>query len=77
MNHPFYQNPNMQQNSPFINQQPRINNIFIQKFQQFRNMLTGNPEQIARSLLASGEMTQEQFNQYAQTADQLVGRRPF
>lgn len=77
MNHPFYQRPGQQQASPFINRQPQINNVFIQKLQQFGQMLRGDPEQIARSLLANGQMTQEEFGQYAKTADQIIGRRPF
>ena len=51
----------------------QINNMsnFISQFNQFRSAFTGNPEQRVRQLLQSGQMTQEQFNQLAETANQL------
>lgn len=33
------------------------------------------PEQIVRQKIQNGEMSQEQFNQFAQIADRLTGRR--
>ena len=33
------------------------------------------PEQIVRQKIQNGEMTQEQFNQYANIADRLTGGR--
>ena len=33
------------------------------------------PEQIVRQKIQNGEMTQAQFNQFAQIADRLTGRR--
>lgn len=33
------------------------------------------PEQIVRQKIQNGEMTQEQFNQFASIADRLTGRR--
>ena len=44
---------------------------FINRFNQFRSTFSGNPEQQVRQLLQSGRMSQEQFNQLAQTANQL------
>ena len=46
-------------------------NNFINQFNQFRSMFSGNPEQQVKQLLSSGKMSQEQFNQFAQTANQL------
>lgn len=46
-------------------------NDLISQFNQFRSTFTGNPEQKVKQLLQSGQMTQEQFNQFAQTANQL------
>ena len=56
----------------FQNQTP-INGMgnFLNQFNQFRSMFTGNPEQQVKQLISSGRMSQEQFNQFAQTADQL------
>ena len=46
-------------------------NNFLTQFNQFKNTFTGNPEQQVKQLLSSGRMSQEQFNQFAQTANQL------
>ena len=46
-------------------------NNFLTQFNQFRNSFSGNPEQQVKQLLQSGRMSQEQFNQLAQTANQL------
>ncbi len=50
-------------------------NNFMQRLQQFSNMVRGNPQQIVQNLMQSGQMTQDQFNQFSQMADQIVGRR--
>lgn len=34
-----------------------------------------SPEQIVRQKIQNGEMTQEQFNQFASIADRLTGRK--
>lgn len=44
---------------------------FLTQFNQFRSAFTGNPEQQVKQLISSGRMSQEQFNQLAQTANQL------
>lgn len=44
----------------------------INQFNQFRKTFTGDPRQQVQSLLDSGKMTQEQFNQYSQMADQML-----
>ena len=44
----------------------------MQKFAQFRRMMHGrNPRQMVQNLLSSGEMTQEQFEQLKQQANEL------
>ena len=61
-------------NSLFNDFKPQQNNPmnnFLNQFNQFKSTFTGNPEQQVRQLLSSGRMSQEQFNQFAQTADQL------
>ena len=52
------------------------NNItsMLNRFNQFRSMFMGNPEAQVKQMLQSGRMSQEQFNQIAQMANQL---RPF
>ena len=44
---------------------------FLNQFNQFRSTFSGNPEQQVRQLINSGRMSQQQFNQLAQTANQL------
>lgn len=61
------------------NQAPPQNNPFgnavqmMQQFQQFRNGFQGDPKQAVQSLLTSGRMTQEQFNQLSNMAQQFQG----
>ena len=44
---------------------------FLTQFNQFRATFNGDPEQQVKQLISSGRMSQEQFNQLAQTANQL------
>lgn len=56
--------------NPLQNPTSNFTNLLTQ-FNQFRSMFTGNPQEQVQKLLQSGKMTQEQFNQIAQTANQL------
>lgn len=44
---------------------------FINQFNQFRQTFTGNPEAQVKQMLQNGQMSQAQFEQLAQTANQL------
>ena len=46
-------------------------NPMIQLFQQVRNMFRGNPQQHVQHMLNSGKVTQEQYNQAVQMANQM------
>ena len=48
-------------------QQPGI----LQQFNQFRQNFRGNPREQVQALLNSGKVTQEQYNQAVQKANQL------
>lgn len=48
---------------------------FMNKLNEFAQMLSGNPQQITMNLINSGIMTQQQFQQYAAIADQITGGR--
>ena len=48
------------------------NNI-IQRFQQFQRMFRGNPQEQVQRLLNSGRVSQEQYNNAVQMANQLRG----
>ena len=44
----------------------------MQQFAQFRRMMQGrNPQQMVQNLLSSGQMTQDQFEQLKQQANEL------
>lgn len=53
------------------NQMP-MNNI-VKQFQQFRQMFQGDPRQQVQQLLNSGKVTQQQYNNAVQIANQFIG----
>ena len=46
-------------------------NGIIQRFQQFQQMFRGDPRQKVQEMLNSGRVTQAQYNQAVQMAQQL------
>lgn len=44
---------------------------------RLRKTMTGNPKQMVEELVKSGRMSQDQFNQYAQIANQIIGSGAF
>ena len=44
---------------------------------RLQQTMTSNPKQMVENLVKSGQMSQDQFNQYAQIANQLVGGGAF
>ena len=66
-------------NSILSNRQPNVpqgqNNVFnpqmIQQFNQFRKSFNGNPQQAVMNLMRQGIMTNAQFQQLAQMANQF------
>lgn len=59
-------------NTLFQQMQPQgpMNNI-LQRFQQFQQMFKGDPRQQVQQLLNSGKVSQSQYNQAVQMANQL------
>lgn len=53
-------------------QMPGMNGM-LQAFQQFKASFSGDPQKQVQMLLNSGRMTQEQYNQLSQMANQLMG----
>lgn len=43
----------------------------LKNFEQFKAQFSGNPQQMVQQLLSSGKMSQAQYNQLAQMANQL------
>ena len=65
---------NMMHQGQQVQQAPNQNGInpqIFQNLQTFASTLNGNPEQIVRSLLQSGRMSQGQFNTLGQQASQI------
>lgn len=52
-----------------MNQQP-MNNL-VQRFQQFKQTFSGDPRQQVQNLLNSGKVSQQQYNNAVQMANQL------
>jgi predicted amidophosphoribosyltransferase len=52
------------QNNPFEQ--------LMQQAQEFKKQFNGNPRQEVEMLLRTGKMTQQQFNQYSQIAQQVA-----
>lgn len=53
-----------------IYQQMNQNSIF-QRFEQFKRMFTGDPRQQVQNLLNSGKVSQQQYNNAVQMANEL------
>ena len=58
-----------------MQQSPTPNNNFIQQFQNFARTFQGNPQQIVQNLMQSGKVTQAQYDQAVNIANQLTGRK--
>lgn len=65
MANPLY---NMMANN---NNNPEILN-FIQQVKEYKKTFRGNPQEEVEKLLNSGRMSQQQFNQLSQIAQQIV-----
>ena len=50
--------------------QPQMSGL-MQRFQQFRQMFRGDPQQQVQQLLNSGKVSQQQYNQAVQMANQI------
>lgn len=48
----------------------------IQRFEQWRQGFTGDPQQVVQQMLNSGQMTQQQFGQLQQMARQIMSMMP-
>lgn len=63
MTNPLYNNFSNQSN-PMVD--------IIRQARDFRKQFTGNPRQEVERLLQTGRMSQQQFNQFSQIAQQVV-----
>ena len=61
--------------NPLFNQFGNQNNNmsdFNNKIMDFKKSFTGNPKEEVEKLLQSGQMSQQQFNQLSQIANQIL-----
>ena len=58
-------------NPLFEMMQPNSTNGILQRFRQFQQMFQGDPRQQVQQLLNSGKVSQQQYNQAVQMAQQL------
>lgn len=56
-----------------MNQPSPFNNMsnFLKAFNNFRSTFTGDPKAQVQQLINSGQLSQEQFNQFAEVANQI------
>ena len=47
-------------------------NNFLQRFNQFRQSFSGNPQQQIQRMLNSGQITQDQYNRAVQQAQNIM-----
>lgn len=62
-------------NNPLYQQMSKQSNGmqgFMQRFQQFRQSMTGDPQQQIQQLMNSGKITQAQYNNAYQMATQMM-----
>ena len=57
--------------NPLYQQMNNSGNNLMQRFQQFKQSFTGNPQQQVQQLLNSGKVSQAQYNQAVQMAQQF------
>ena len=50
--------------------QPQMNGL-LQRFQQFKQAFSGDPKQRVQDMLNSGQISQQQYNQAVQMAQQM------
>lgn len=57
--------------NPLYNEMQNNNGNMLQRFQQFRQNFKGDPQQQVQQLLNSGRVSQSQYNQAVQMAQQF------
>lgn len=58
--------------NPIFNGMNQPQNNVLQRFQQFQRMFNGDPKQQIQQMLNSGRVSQSQYNQAVQMANQLM-----
>ena len=58
--------------NPLYNGMNQPQNNIMQKFQQFQRMFKGDPKQQVQQMLNSGRVSQQQYNNAVQMANQFM-----
>lgn len=58
--------------NPLYNGMNQPQNNIMQRFQQFQRMFKGNPQQQVQQMMNSGRVSQSQYNQAVQMANQFM-----
>ncbi len=69
MPNPLFNALNGQQTNPMAQ--------LVQDARRLKQTFNGNPKQAVQQLLSSGQMSQDQFNQFAQIAQQVINTGAF
>lgn len=64
MNNPLYKQFQQQNQNPM--------NVFMQRFQQFRQSFSGDPQEQIQNLMNSGKVSQQDYNNAYQKAQQVM-----
>ena len=64
MNNPLYRQIQQQNQNPM--------NVFMQRFQQFRQSFSGDPQEQIQKMMNSGKISQQDYNNAYQKAQQMM-----
>lgn len=70
MGNPLFGNGGMGSNNIFNPFGGAMN--FMKQFNQFRQGIQGNPQQMVQNMLQNGQMSQDQFTQLSNMANQIM-----
>ena len=73
MGHNYYFPQSQPQQNGFGMMNGQNQGNVLQRFMQFRNSFSGNPQQMVQQLMNSGRVSQDQYNQAVQMANMLSG----
>lgn len=64
MNNPLYKQIQQQNQNPM--------NVFMQRFQQFRQSFSGDPQEQIQKMMNAGKVSQQDYNNAYQKAQQVM-----
>ena len=67
-----FNGPGQMPQQPQMQPAPAMNQNFFNQLRQFASTFSGNPMHMVQSYLRSGQMTQQQFEEYGKQASQIL-----